>query len=126
MVHVPYYTVIVKGMNTFDEEERGITMNKIYFTITGTSYRHGHEFMEPDMKVRLVKEPDNKVDREAIKVEIEGLGHIGYVANSTHTVVGESYSAGRIYDKIGDVATGTVKYVFPRFVLCILDDVTSI
>ena len=86
-------------------------MRKIFFTITGTNHRYGSGFMEPDMKVRLVKEPDNEHDREAIKVEMEGLGQIGYVANSTRTVLGESYSAGRIYDKIGDEAEGTVMYV---------------
>ena len=42
------------------------------------------------MKVRLVKEPDNNFDSEAIKVEIDGLGHIGYVANSPYTIAGES------------------------------------
>ena len=36
---------------------------------------------------------------EAIVVELDGLGPIGHVANSVNTVLGESYSAGRIYDK---------------------------
>ena len=96
-------------------------MAKVYFTVTGTNYNHGTEFLEQDMKVRLVKEPDNKYDSEAIRVEMKGLGKIGYVANSTHTRVGESWSAGRMYDKIGDVATGTVKYVLPKGVLCVLN-----
>lgn len=30
-------------------------------------------------------------------------------------------SAGRMYDKIGDTAEGTVLYVLPRGVLCVLD-----
>lgn len=93
---------------------------KIYFTITGTSFHYGHDFMKKGMKVRLEKEPDNKHDKEAIKVTMEGLGHIGYVANSTHTVIGESYSAGRLYDKIGDTAEGKVLYVLPGGVLCSL------
>ena len=59
-----------------------------------------------------------KVDSEAIKVEMPGIGQIGYVANSPYTVIGESYSAGRIYDKIDDEAYGTVLYVLPRGVLC--------
>ena len=92
-------------------------MKTIYFTITGTQYRYGHEFIEPNMKVRLVKEPDNEKDSEAIKVEIEGLGHIGYVANSPYTVVGESYSAGRLYDKIGEKAEGRILYKLPNAVL---------
>ncbi len=94
---------------------------RIYFTIAGTRHYHGQEFMKPDMKVRLVKEPDNQYDREAIRVELEGLGQVGHVANSPYTVVGESYSAGRLYDKIGDRAEGTVLYVLEKGVLCFLE-----
>ena len=90
---------------------------KIWFTIAGTCHRHGHDFLEKGMKVRLEKEPDNKFDTEAIKVMLEGLGHIGYVANSVHTVVGDSWSAGRIYDKIGDTAEGRIVYVTDDAVL---------
>ena len=97
-------------------------MKDIYFTITGTSYKYGTEFIERDMEVTLVKEPDNEYDSEAISVEMPGLGQIGYVANSTHTVLGESHSAGRLYDKIGDRAAGKVLYVFPKSVLCVLAD----
>ena len=77
-------------------------MKAIYFTVTGTWHYHGQEFLKPGMRVDLVKDPDNKFDKEAIRVELEGLGKIGYVANSPQTVQGESYSAGRLYDKIGD------------------------
>lgn len=93
-------------------------MSEIYFTIAGTNHWHGDEFIEPKMEVKLVKEPDNEVDTEAIKVEMPGIGQIGYVANSPYTVIGESYSAGRLYDKIGDEAKGTVLYVLPKGVLC--------
>ena len=96
-------------------------MKKIFFTITGTCYRYGQDFIEPGMTVRLVKEPDNEYDTEAIKVEMEGLGLIGYVANSPRTVQGESYSAGRLYDKIGDTAEGKVMYVLPKGVLAFVE-----
>ena len=93
-------------------------MEKIYFTIAGTKYHYGHEFMEAGMEVKLVKEPDNQLDKEAIKVALEGLGLVGYVANSPFTVQGESMSAGRMYDKIGDLAMGRIKYLLPKGVLC--------
>lgn len=93
-------------------------MEKIYFTVTGTGHYFGSDFLKPDMRVSLTKEPDNDYDKEAVRVELEGLGTIGYVANSPYTVVGESYSAGRLYDKIGDNAEGTVKYVLNGGVLC--------
>ena len=96
-------------------------MEKIYFTITGTGYRFGHDFIEAGMKVRIEKEPENEIDREAIAVYMEGLGKIGYVANSVMTVLGESWSAGRIYDKIGDTAEATVMYVLDRGVICTVD-----
>lgn len=93
----------------------------VYFTITGTQYRYGSEFFQPHMTVRLVKEPDNEYDREAIRVELPGLGQVGYVANSPRTVLGESMSAGRLYDRMGDEAEGTVLYVLPGGVLCRLN-----
>ena len=93
----------------------------IWFTIAGTHHYLGDEFLEKGMKVRLEKEPDNKVDKEAIKVMMKGLGQIGYVANSPYTVVGESWSAGRLYDKIGDTAKGRVFLVTEKGVLCWLD-----
>ena len=63
-------------------------MNKIYFTLTGTKYYYGNKFLEPGMKLILEKEPDNEHDKEAIMVKLEGLGKIGYVANSPYTVLG--------------------------------------
>ncbi len=93
-------------------------MDKIYFTITGTCFYHGKDFLEKGMKVKLVKEPDNPYDKEAILVKVDGLGDVGHVANSPYTVVGESYSAGRLYDKIDDTAEGTVLYVVEGGVLC--------
>ena len=95
-------------------------MKNIYFTITGTNHYYGLDFFEQKMTVHLVKEPDNKFDKEAIRVELEGLGKVGYVANSTYSVIGESFSAGRLYDKIGEAAEGTVLYKLRNGVLCIL------
>ena len=93
-------------------------MNKTYFTITGTHHHYGKECIEPGMEVKLVKELDNEFDKEAIKVEMEGLSKIGYVANSPYTVLGDSVSAGRFYDQIGEVAYGVVKFVLPQGVVC--------
>ena len=97
-------------------------MKKTYFTIAGTNHYYGQKYFEPNMEVRLVKEPDNEYDKEAIKVEMDGLGTVGYVANSTYSVLGESMSAGRLYDRIGDIARGVVKYVLPQGVVCELEE----
>ena len=96
-------------------------MEKMYFTITGTCFYHGKDFFEKGMTVKLVKDPDNEYDNEAIRVELEGLGLVGYVANSPRTVVGESFSAGRLYDKIEDTAEGTVLFNVEDGVLCCIE-----
>ncbi len=94
--------------------------NEIYFTITGMNYFHGQNFLKKGMEVKLVKEPDNKFDKEAILVRIDGLGDIGHVANSHKTVIGECYSAGRLYDKIGKKAVGKVKFIMDYGAICVL------
>ena len=95
---------------------------KVHITITGLKHRYGSEFLKPKMKVQLEKEPDNEYDKEAIKVMLEGLGHIGYVANSSFTVLGDCMSAGRLYDRIGKTATAKVKYVTPKGVICVVSE----
>ena len=97
-------------------------MKPIYFTITGTSHYFGSDFLKPGMKVKLQKDTQNEFDNEAIAVKMDGLGKIGYVANSSYTVLGESYSAGRLYDKINKKATGTILYVLDNGVLCRLNE----
>ena len=82
-------------------------MSNIYFTITGLNHYY-------EMVVYLKKDKDNEYDKEAISVNLVGLGKIGYVANSPYTVLGESYSAGRLYDKIKDEAQGKIKFILDK------------
>jgi len=57
----------------------------------------------------LVKEHDN-YDAEAIAVKLDDK-NIGYVANSTNTVVKGTMSAGRVYDKINDIAQAEIIFI---------------
>lgn len=92
-------------------------MSNIYFTVTGLHHYYGDSFLEK-MIVYLKKEKDNEYDKEAISVNLAGLGKIGYVANSPYIVLGESYSAGRLYDKISEEASGKVKFILDKGVIC--------
>ena len=65
--------------------------------------RHGHKVIPADGK--------------ALEL-LPGLGKIGYMANSSYTVIGESMSAGRMYDRIGKKAEAKVEIVTPRGVIC--------
>ena len=93
-------------------------MAKTWITLTGTNHCFGTEILKEGTKLLLVKEPENEYDREAIRVEIPALGKIGYVANSTYTVKGNSLSAGRLYDRIGNKAKAKVVFVLPDCAIC--------
>lgn len=86
-------------------------MKKTFITITGLNFHYGLDFIKRGMILKLKKEPKNEHDREAIEVKLDGLGKIGYVANSAHTVLGECHSAGYIYNKFGFTTNARVLYV---------------
>lgn len=87
-------------------------MNKqVFVAVTGLKHYFGSEFIQIGQVVRLVKEPSNPQDQEAILVEMTPLGKIGYVANSTHTVPKGCHSAGRVYDTFEDYVSGYVRFI---------------
>lgn len=91
---------------------------KRYVTITGINHYFGNAPFKKGKEITLVKEPHNEYDHEAIRAQIPALGKVGYVANSTHTVIGTTMSAGRVYDHIGKTAKATVVYVLPAGIIC--------
>ncbi|MCL6613463.1 MAG: HIRAN domain-containing protein [Firmicutes bacterium] len=84
---------------------------KRYVAVVGCRYYFGGEILRPGQVLRLVKEPDNPYDDEAIRVELPSVGRVGYLANSVHTVPRGCCSAGRIYDTFAEETTGTVRFV---------------
>lgn len=50
------------------------------------------EQMIRKMQVNLIKDLDNEFGKEVTKVDLEGLGYVGYIANSPNTVQSESMS----------------------------------
>lgn len=96
-------------------------MEDTYFvTITGLNHYYGKNPFEINRVVKLVKEPNNSYDSEAIKAELPYIGTIGYVANSTNTVFKGTVSAGRLYDHIGDYAYAQVLFVTHSSVIALI------
>ena len=119
--HLKMHTCIIAKI-TIRNRKVGMAMKEVYFTITGMNHYLGSDFLKKGMKVKLIKEPDNEYDKEAIRVELKGLGKIGYVANSPYTVIGESKSAGRMYDLMKKKAKGKVLLVTAKGALCELKE----
>ncbi len=83
----------------------------MYITVTTFNKYHGSKPLALNGIVKLVKDPKNKYDSEAIVCEMRYFGKIGYIANSTNTVVKGTMSAGRLYDKISDEYFARIKFI---------------
>ena len=83
----------------------------MYITVTTFNKYHGSKPLVLNGIVKLVKDPKNSYDAEAIICEMRYFGKIGYVANSTNTVVTGTMSGGRLYDKISDEYFAKIKFV---------------
>ena len=86
------------------------TLKKTYdkselFTIVGMKFYNTGIRLTPGMSLKLVKEPDNEFDKNAIAVYCEDK-KIGYVANRDYTKFEFSSSASEMQDKIKNVAKG--------------------
>lgn len=85
--------------------------DSMYITVISFENLHGSKPLKIDGIVKLVKEPANQYDTEAIACEMRHFGKIGYVANSTRSVIKGCMSGGRLYDKITDVYFAKIKFI---------------
>lgn len=95
-------------------------MENYFVTITGMNHYLGMKPFKINRLVKLVKEPDNPHDPEAIRVELPFIDTIGYVANSVGTVFAGTCSAGRLYDKLEDYAYAQVMFITHSSVIAIV------
>ena len=95
-------------------------MENYFVTITGMNHYLGMNPYKINRLVKLVKEPDNPHDPEAIRVELPFIDTIGYVANSVGTVFAGTYSAGRLYDKFDEYAYAQVMFITHSSVIAIV------
>ena len=105
LVHT-IYTYYFYGVNCM------IDKNEKYVTLICFNQFHVNKIFKIGSILRLIKEPDNNHDAEAIRTDMRYAGKVGYLANSTQTVVRGTMSAGRVYDKIDDEnAYAIVKFI---------------
>ncbi len=86
-------------------------MEAMFITVTGCNHYYGLAPFEIGNIVKLVKDQKNEYDGEAIKIVMPYINTVGYVANSTSTTYKGTYSAGRLYDKIGEYAYARIMFV---------------
>jgi len=89
----------------------------LYVTVIGFDSMYGAKPLVLNGIVKLVKEPENRHDAESIACEMRHFGKIGYIANSSRTVIKGSMSAGRLYDKINDEYFAKIKFIKDNYAI---------
>lgn len=89
-----------------------------HITVLGFDKYHGSKPFTINGIIKLVKEPENKYDTEAIAANMRYFGKIGYVANSTRSVITGTMSSGRLYDKIDDEYYAKIKFITSSRAVC--------
>lgn len=84
------------------------------FTITGRKFYKNNISLTPGMPLKLVKEPDNEFDKDAIAVYAQDE-KIGYVANNNYTKYELTSSASELQDKIENSAQGNYLFYLDRY-----------
>ncbi len=75
---------------------------EIRLTVVGIYKYKGRFPFSAGRQLICSKEPDNRFDKKAIKVLDVGNTKVGYIANSSSTVLEGTLSASQVYDFIGD------------------------
>jgi tetratricopeptide (TPR) repeat protein len=83
------------------------------FTITKRGLKN-KVVITSGMPLKLVKEPDNEFDKDAIAVYAQDV-KIGYVANKDYTKYELTSSASQLQDKIDDTAEGAYLFYLERY-----------
>ena len=96
----------LETLNSYPKEE--------LFTITGRNFYKNEIPLTPGIPLKLVKEPDNEFDNDAIAVYAQDK-KIGYVANKDYTKYELSSSASELQDKIQDTAKGCYLFYLDRY-----------
>ena len=84
------------------------------FTISGRKFYKNDVILSPGMPLKLVKEPDNEHDRDAIAVYAQDE-KIGYVANKDHTKFELTSLASQLQGKIENDALGEYLFYLDRY-----------
>ena len=107
------YLIAYKEFDKLEELEKQVeflnTSKDTLINITGTNF---YDFTaEKDLTVNLIREEDNEHDSDAIAIEFDGK-KVGYVANSSYTLIDEVKSASDIKNLIKQNQKARILFIY--------------
>ena len=102
---------LLDEIDSIEEKEKILNnSHETFISVAGTKFYKNLLPFKDGVILDLIKEPENEHDHDAIRVEINGET-VGYVANSSGTLIDQVKSATEIKNKFDDKTRA--KYLFP-------------
>ena len=96
------------------------TRMKIMHHNNSINNQHNEKPLKPSTIIKLIKEPDNKYDTEAIACEMSYFSKIRYNTNSTNTMIKNCMNSRRVFGNIKSSSFLFIKTIVSQTNLYIL------
>ncbi|MGQ8872514.1 DNA-binding protein [Paenibacillus sp. TSA_86.1] len=99
---------------------------KIFAAMMGLENDHGAQALHVGDTLYLVKDPDNRLDHQAIKVVIPPIGEVGYIVNQTGKVPHGCWTGAGFYDAFYQQTCAKVRFMMKDMVIIELIEITHV
>ncbi|MDT0125697.1 DNA-binding protein [Paenibacillus sp. RRE4] len=100
--------------------------NKIFAALMGMENYHGAEVLHVGDTLYLVKDPDNRLDHQAIKVVIPPIGEVGYIVNHAAMVPHGCWTGVGFYDAFYQQTCAKVRFMMKDMVIIELIEIMHV
>lgn len=90
---------------------------KLFAAMYGMDHYHGVKALHVGDTVYLVKDPDNRLDYQAIKVVIPPIGAVGYIVNDPLAVPHGCWTGTAFYDVFHQLTCAKVRFMMRDMVI---------
>ncbi|MGV2962339.1 HIRAN domain-containing protein [Paenibacillus sp. AGC30] len=99
---------------------------KLFAAMYGMDHYHGVQALHVGDTVYLVKDPDNRLDHQAIKVVIPPIGAVGYIVNDSLVVPHGCWIGTEFYDVFHQLTCAKVRFMMRDMVIMELIEMSHI
>lgn len=92
-------------------------MIKLFVAMHGMEKYHGTEALNVGDTLFLVKDPDNRTDRRAIKVVMPPIGTVGYIVNNSLEVPHGCWTGSGVYDVFHQQTCARVRFCMKDLII---------
>ncbi|PZT55772.1 HIRAN domain-containing protein [Paenibacillus silvae] len=99
---------------------------KIFAAVSGMDNYHGAQAFHVGDTLYLVKDPDNRLDHQAIKVVVPPIGEVGYIINHPGKVPHGCWTGAGFYEAFYQQTCAKVRFMMKDMLIIELIEITHV